>query len=221
MICPVCGKEKGDFYKGLCIECNLKKVKLEYPSKIEIKRCKNCGNIFYKGKFTNMDWQKIGNIILKKVKTSLFDPRIIEKQGKYYLTGFLDERKVFPVEIELNLNLIFSDVICENCAKMSSKSFDFLIQLRMEKEFNAERFAAIKNFILERMKEIKDNKAKAFWYTESKYGYDFYFGFKDIGEEIFKEICKKFKTKGTRAYQMKGLNKHGKKKIKVTACFRA
>jgi NMD protein affecting ribosome stability and mRNA decay len=69
MFCPRCGKEKGTFIKGFCLDCYLKGHELaQLPSLMQIEHCKKCGKIRFKGKWLSQSEELLKDFVRFNIK---------------------------------------------------------------------------------------------------------------------------------------------------------
>lgn len=225
--CPRCGATDKDFYKGFCVDCYAKmNVFAETPSALKIIKCKKCGFLLYKGAWIEDAYQNLVKIISEKVKTVLFEPKfdadLKENVVALRISGFADERRKIPVNLEKEIPLGFEEKTCDSCLKFSGKNYAVKIQLRRSEPFDALKYKKIirliereVNFLLRR-----DESARAFWIEEKKEGIDFLFGFKQVGDSVLHEVLDNFKVKHDMSSEFLGMDKNGKGKVRVTYCLR-
>ena len=225
--CPKCGATEKDFYKGFCVDCYAKmNVFAEIPERLKIIRCKRCGFWLYKGAWTEGAYQNLVKIISEKVKTVLFEPKfdvdLKENVAALKISGFADERKKIPINLENEISLEFEEKTCDSCLKFSGKNYAVKIQLRRSELFDALKHKKIIRLIEREIKFLlrRDESARAFWIEEKKEGVDFLFGFKQIGDSVLHEILDNFKVKHDMSTEFMGVDKNGKGKVRVTYCLR-
>jgi len=225
--CPKCGATDKDFYKGFCIDCYAKmNIFADIPSKLKIVRCKDCGFWWYKTAWVEDSYQNLLKMISEKVKTVLFDPRFeVDLKGKttvLKISGFADERKKIPVNVRKEIPVQFEEKTCGMCLKFSGKNYDVKIQLRRSKTFDAVKYKKVSTLVKRSVNFImrKDERARSFWHEEKKEGTDFFFGFRQIGESVFHEILENFKVEHEKSSELLGIDRDGRKKIRVTYCVR-
>jgi len=226
--CPKCGETKGDFYDGFCIKCYSElNTLVEIPDEIEITTCKRCGRWFLNNNWTEDSFQNLKRVILNKLKTNLHYPKIdIDTENEYALItieGFVDKIKQYKVSKSKKVKITFKNTCCERDLKISSKTWEYQIQLRREQEFDPFLFEKIEKSIKKEIQQLSKSlpEATAFWTEETKDGVDFFFGFKQVGDIIIKKLKHRFKLKIMRSASLVGMDKNtGKKKFKQTFCIR-
>jgi len=225
--CPKCGATDKDFYKGFCIDCYTKtNVFANIPDNLKITRCKDCGFWLYKGAWVEDLHQNLLKMISEKVKTVLFDPKfeadLKDRAVALKLSGFADERRKIPVKVQKEIRIQFDEKTCETCLKFNGKNYEVKIQLRRSHTFDAVKYKKVSTFIKRSTNFImrKDERARPFWQEEKKEGTDFFFGFRQIGESVFHEILETFKVEHEKSSEFLGIDRNGKKKIRVTYCVR-
>jgi len=225
--CPRCGATDKDFYKGFCVDCYAKmNVFAEIPERLKITKCKRCGFWLCKGAWTEDSYQNLVKIISDKVKTVLFEPKfnvdLKEKVAVLRISGFADERKKIPVNLQKEIFLEFEEKTCDSCLKFSGKNYEVKIQLRRSELFDALKYKKIIHLIKREVNLLlmSDERARAFWSEEKKEGIDFLFGFKQIGDSVLHEILDNFKVKHDMSSEFLGMDKNGKGKVRVTYCLR-
>ena len=225
--CPRCGREDVDFYKGFCIDCYREmNLKLEFPKKIELSKCKHCGRWLIKNKWIRPNYNELNNFIKSKIKTNLKKMKVdVElKQDKVLvkITGSLDEHGVVKVDEEREIPFKFRERVCDYCMKKNSSYYEVKIQLRKLKVFDLIKFERIKKFIEKEYNYFskKFDDASGFWVEEKKEGLDLFFGSQMVAERILKEVRHKYKVKTEKSIRAAGLTQKGKRKGKTTYLIR-
>jgi len=225
--CPRCGATDKDFYKGFCIDCYAKmNVFAEIPGKLKITKCKNCGFWLHKNMWIEDSYQHLVKILSEKVKTALFEPKfdvdLKENVAILKISGFADERKKIPINVEKEIFLGFEEKTCDSCLKFNAKNYEVKIQLRRSELFDALRYKKIIDFIKrETNYHVRsDERARAFWSEEKKEGIDFLFGFRQVGDSVLREVLDNFRVKHEMSSEFLGLDRDGKSKVRVTYCLR-
>ena len=233
LFCPKCGATDKDFFKGFCIDCySQTHVSAEFPRKVVIAVCKRCGNYRFKDEWLEEAPELFEKIVASGVKTNLFFPVIhVRKQARraeIALSGFVDEKKVFPVGKTALAELEFRELTCENCMRVTGNYFEVELQIRRLKEnHNPVLFRQLVSFVKKETHSLagKDLNARAFWWQDSRDGTDFYFGYKQVGMRVYNGLLAVFGRRGvrgdTKSYTFKGFTRAGKKKIRATLCVRA
>ena len=140
-ICPTCGVSSGNrkFAGNFCLDCRIKTVKIEIPTRIKIQICKSCGKLKY-GKWQDENDELLGKIIAKEAKGK-FDAVKVSKIGdNNYLASFLVEIDSTPFDIKKEFEVFFDKALCENCSREVSGYYEAIVQLRGDKN-RVKRFA--------------------------------------------------------------------------------
>jgi NMD protein affecting ribosome stability and mRNA decay len=225
--CPRCGATDKDFYKGFCVDCYARMNEfVDAPKKMKIVKCKKCGFWFYKKGWLEDSYQNLVNIISEKVKTTLFDAEfeldIKDNVALLKLFGFADEMKKIQISAQKEIIIDFELKTCDTCLKISGKNYEVKIQIRRSEPFDAVKYKKVIDFIKKYSDFLlrSDERARSFWTEEKKEGMDFFFGFRQIGEAVVREIMSTFRVNHEMSPEFLGVDKAGKKKIRVTYCFR-
>ncbi len=235
--CPKCGKEDTDFYEKLCLNCYKEENKvIEIPEIITITECTECGSWKYHDQWKNPSDYSLRKIVSQEIESNLYQKtisidspdRILEAGDKIKvkLKGKMDPEGFIDVEEESKIEIRKEKGLCSVCLRLKNKDYRLKIQLRKNKEeHDPERFKEIKEHI-ERTteKEIKrDHKAVASWRTRKRKegGWNFYYGYTEIGKKVLKEIKEEFGLKTEKSTQDAGLDKNGRRKIREVYCIRA
>jgi len=225
--CPRCGATDKDFYKGFCVDCYAAINEfVDAPKRLELVRCKKCDFWFYKKAWLEDNYESMVKIISEKVKTTLYDAEfelnVKDDVALIKVYGFADEMKKIPVSAQKEIALDITLKSCDTCLKLSGKNYEVKIQVRRSDPFDAIKYKKIiqrvkrhAGFLLE-----SDERARSFWTEEKKEGVDFMFGFKQIGESVVQDIMGAFRTEHEISPEYMGMDKDGKKKVRVTYCFR-
>ena len=170
---------------------------------------------------------KLLKIILRKLKTNLYYPKIDvdteDEKAIVTIEGFIDKIRQNKIERTKEVKIVFKNTCCERDLKISSKTWEYKIQLRRNDEFEPILFERIEKSVKKEILKLQRTlpEAVAFWAKENKDGVDLFFGFKQVGEIIIKHLKDKFKVKMVRSASLVGLDKKtGKKKFKQTFCIR-
>jgi nonsense-mediated mRNA decay protein 3 len=170
-ICPTCGVSSGKrkFVGNFCLDCHLKTVRIEIPSRIKIQICKSCGKI-KSGKWQEKTDELLGKIIAREAKGKFDAVKVSKIEGNRYLASFLVEIDSTPFEIKREFEIVFDKALCENCSREVSGYYEAIVQLRGDKS-RVEKFAGKLERIL--TKETFISKI-----IESRNGIDIYAGSK-------------------------------------------
>lgn len=133
--CPKCGKnDDGKFIKGFCRECFLADHPLaSMPEQIEVKQCKRCGKISFKGKWVETDFlEKIAEQALK-VSHEIDDLRVsVKVEGEKVRVELLGRLGDSIIRIPLESSIKFIPDNCIECLRLSSNYHEAIIQLRYD-----------------------------------------------------------------------------------------
>lgn len=163
MKCPICGREKSPslpFIEGICIECYLKKNPLK-PIKLEIKRCRQCGAVFLRGKWEPFNQQKLVEYMSKEAERELrkrfraygFEIAVTEFEGRFTAHLFGKEGSFsFPIDVLLEEERS----ICPNCLAKRSGYYEAKIQVRGEGKIDRKTFEEVMEVISSLPYELRE-----------------------------------------------------------------
>ncbi len=155
MKCINCGEREAKI-GYLCYRCfydrkvNWDKV-VDYFDRLRIKKCKICGNIFYKNKVTTIP--KIYSILREKVSEIVGDVPIefIYEDNKITII-FLDEEGPYKY-----LDLEIEEIICEECMIKRQDRYNVLVQIRGSRDF----ISKVKEILINRgVKIVKEENKR-------------------------------------------------------------
>lgn len=214
--CYRCGKKVGKLYLGLCLSCFKKEYSLlnEIPDIIKVKKCKVCGNYFYKNKsFPSIEKcteRILRNILSRKNEIESAEFRIVgntiklEYRVKHSGVSF-KEKKDIQIKVK--------EFVCKRCQKRLVEYFEMKIQFR----------GNIPPSILEEIDRfLKGKKRKDAYISkieELKEGIDIYLPSKSVGQQLVHYLRKRYKVKILRTRKLRGL-KNGTKFYKDTIVVR-
>ena len=199
-ICPKCGAKESDkiFIGPFCIDC--RPIKVRYNKKIELKKCKRCGKIFFKGGWVPETKERIDEKILRPVKGEFDEKEYKDGKINLYIKGRL--AKQLPVDFR------YIYVICPECLKKSGGYYEAIIQVRGEKLSDIKRMVRIVSRRLKRKTFIAKTE-------EKKEGIDLYVGSSKETFEAMKDLG--IKPKITRKLHTQ---KQGKRIYRITFLIR-
>ncbi len=227
--CPRCGREDVDFYQGFCIDCYMQlNVKIKYPDKIVIKKCPSCDRWRYKKEWHEPSYKLLKKIVSPKVKSNLYsysvDPEIRDdKTILITVRGYIDSSRNYKVERSKEVRLEYENMMCDVCFKTRAKAYEAKLQLRRADPFDIRKYKAIEKFVKNKANRMsfKNPEARAFWFEENKDGLDFFFGFREVADEVIRRLRDKYKVKVLKTAKLVGYDAHkGKKKYKATYVVR-
>ncbi len=214
--CYRCGKKVRKLYLGLCLSCFKKEYSLlnEIPDVIKVKKCKVCGNYFYKSKsFSSIERciEKIlRDILSRKSEIESAEFRIV---GNTIKLEYRVKHNGVSFKEKKNIQIKVKEFVCNRCQKKLAEYFEMKIQLR----------GNIPPGILEEIDEFLEGKERKDAYIskieELKEGIDIYLPSKPIGQQLVHYLRKKYKVKVLRTRKLQGL-KDGIKFYKDTIVVR-
>lgn len=194
MKCVICGEKA--IIDGMCINCYLKRERISWVDDIiEIVRCPKCGR-YYVGKWKSLDFNSVVfDAITSRIKVhphfNVKNVKIAEKFGKY-IVRLIGNFKGYDVVDELSVEVRVRYRTCERCTMISGGYYEAIVQIRADdrdvESFEIEKVRDIIERILERERENK--KAFISKIVERKEGIDFYFGDRNVGRKVSREIAK-------------------------------
>ena len=199
MRCAICGRTA--VIDGMCIECYMKRNQLSWVDDIiEVVRCPKCGYFKVGNKWKDLDFE---SVLLELIHSSVrvhpqFDVEHLEVEplttgevGKYVvrLVGNVEGHEVVDERI---VEVRLKNRTCERCTRLSGGYYEAIVQIRADnRKIENDELEVVRNVInriLER--EIDNQKAFVSKIVERKEGIDFYFGDKNIGRKVSREIVK-------------------------------
>ena len=130
--CPKCGKKTTELYDGLCLDCFLEKMKVDWlPASIVVDKCKHC-NYFYVGKkryrnLTTLLHKKFKNL-LKKKNAQLLEIYVKENTVKI---SFTLSKSGVEKRVTKSLPLKFHYITCPYCTMMRSGYHNAVLQVQL------------------------------------------------------------------------------------------
>lgn len=199
MKCIICGKESEN---KICGKCFVERFKIAELEKFELELCSRCGAIK-----VGKDWKNIelGEALEFEILKNLnLNPefRIQEVRLNY---SILIKGKIRGEEVELTLppSYRIRRTSCSRCTRESGGYYEAIVQIRAGRRLREEetkRILEIVNSILQDSEGERDFLSK---FETFKYGMDFYFGSRKIGEKVSKKISEEF---GGRIFESKKLH---------------
>ncbi len=236
--CPKCGEEDTNFYKGICLECYKEEHEFtKAPEEVEITECRECGYWKNHDKWKEPDKKIIKDLALKKMDIDLnrtnINTEMDEDTLKVKVEGKADPQGMIPVEKEHEIDIDFNEKLCTACLRRKNKDYRVKIQLRKKQEepsrgkteeiHDPEKFKDIKKHIEETTsKEMdRDHKALASWRTKKENGWNYYYGYTEIGKRVLNEVIEEFGLTSTKSIIDAGQDQSGKNKTRKVHCIRA
>ncbi|MBI4214833.1 hypothetical protein HY546_02455 [archaeon] len=224
--CPRCGRE-GDLYKGFCFKCSGELARLvDFPASIELRKCRKCSRMLLNGEWVEETPENFRALVLTGVNAKLHDYRASVERGRDYVfvsvSGHADPAALVSIKDEARLHLRTDESLCGSCFRTSAQKYEVKIQLRKKEEHDENRLKKVESFIQDSIFELSktDHKASSFWREETREGSDFLIGYREIGEKIAKALSSKFRLRLEKSMQQRGVEKSGKRRIKITFCVR-
>ncbi|WP_457548986.1 60S ribosomal export protein NMD3 [Archaeoglobus sp.] len=199
MRCAICGRTA--VIDGLCIECYMERKRLSWVEDvIEVVRCPKCGYFKVGNKWKDLDFESalfelVRSIVRVHPKFDVekleVEPLTSGEVGRYVvrLKGNVEGYEVVDekvVEVRLRSRT------CERCTRLSGGYYEAIVQIRADdrkiEDGELEVVKSLINRILER--ESDNQKAFVSKVVERKEGIDFYFGDRNIGRKVSREIVK-------------------------------
>ena len=227
--CPLCGKEKGRFIKGLCKECFLKKHKLvEIPETISFEQCKTCGKARLFGKMAVPEPKNLALLVEKKVKARDLENETvhamvsIEEDGtfsaKVLVKGIIDN---VPLSFEEKVLLEPAPVQCDACMRLSSQYHEAIIQLRAKDGKKKKLKAILPKLIgFVEASHSKDSLAAVTDVSEKREGFDLKVGSKKAAQKAARQMKTKFNAETKSSSVLNGVDKSGNEKYRFTFLVR-
>ncbi len=191
--CPKCGNKTEKFYDNVCADCFLKRLDVEIPSKMIVRKCKSCGKYFAGEK----DFDSLEPAVGKILSSSLNDDKIKSANyrildGKVSITLVIG-REDLEKEKSGDIQLVEKLIICRYCSLKNSKYFNSTLQLRVDKDLQEELLNVIKDNIY----RLNRNDKFAFISTVEKLkeGYNIYIGSKSAANKVAEHLKKQYKLK--------------------------
>ncbi len=196
MKCAICGGEA--LIEGMCLECYLKRERLSWVEDIvEIVKCPKCGRYFVNKVWKDLDFDSaLFESIVSRIRVHpQFEVEDVEVEqlnsGRcvFRLIGNVEGREVVD---ELSVEVRVKTRTCERCAMISGGYYEAVVQIRADdrrvEDFELEKVKDLIERILE--KERDNVKAFVSKVVERREGIDFYFGDKNVGRKVSREIAK-------------------------------
>lgn len=186
MKCIVCGKES-EF--KICGKCFSERNSLAHLPNLEIEKCGKCGSF------------RFGKELIRLNDTSALEKKILEKLTLHpdfdletfelFRNSLIVTGSIFGdrVSITIPLNLRIRTITCTRCSRESGGYYEAIVQIRAQnrnlKIEEIEKAKDIVNTILATSDGEKDFLLK---FEETRFGIDFYFGSRKMGEKVSKAI---------------------------------
>lgn len=224
--CPACGTKKGPFINSFCAECFAKDNPLaRLPQRIELQKCRKCGKILLGRQWVTETKESLADLIAGKAKFAELKEKELGLELKPTEKGFKATLKVTglisgaKVSAEYFTEIVYSNVTCNVCAKISSSYYEALIQLRSSNPKKLNK-AVLETEHLLKAKNKQDPLSRIIKKNTIKNGVDLLVGSDKAAKPTVKEICNKFNASLTKSMKQTGMTRDGKKKAKSTYLIR-
>jgi len=212
MRCVICGSEA--VIEGMCLKCYQKRRKLSYLDDIiELVRCPKCGYFKIGGVWKDLEFSSaLFEIVQSKVRVHPqfeveevdIEPLTSGEVGKYIvrLIGYVEGCRAVDENV---VNVRVRTITCERCSRFSGGYYEAIVQVRADdRKIEEDELKVVKEIINRILEKEKDNQ-KAFIskVVERKEGPDFYFGDKNIGRKVSREVAR---TLGGRVIESRKLH---------------
>lgn len=193
MRCAVCGNEA--MIDGMCLDCYISRRKFSHLDDIMLTRCSRCGS-FKLDTWRDVDFD---TAIYEVVQSNLrvhpqFDVEDIklENIGSKYVVRLRGKVKGYTVVDESVVNVKVNTKTCERCSRLSGGYYESVVQIRADGRILDRDELKVVFDTVERLLDRERNNQKAFLskVVERKEGIDFYFGDKNLGRKVSREIAK-------------------------------
>ncbi|RLI81407.1 MAG: hypothetical protein DRP01_10920 [Archaeoglobales archaeon] len=195
MRCVICGREA--LIDGMCLDCYRERRKLSNLDEIiELVRCPKCG-YFKVGRWRDVDFDSaLFEVVVSKIEVHpMFDVDFIDIEPTTldrFVVKVFGNVCGYEVVDENFVNVRIRSMTCERCRRIRGGYYEAIVQLRAEnREIEDEEVNVVKGIIdgiLERERE--NQRAFLSKVVERKKGYDFYFGDKNLGRKVSREIAR-------------------------------
>ncbi len=227
--CPLCGKEKGHFIKGLCEECFLKKHKLvEIPETISFEQCRTCGKTRLFGKMVVPTEEKLSLIVKKKVKVKDLENEAVDVKVSQASKGVFSAKVLVKGTID-DVSLFFEETVllepefvqCDPCMRLSSQYHEAIIQLR-SKDSDKKKLKELLPKLIDFVEAMhsKDSLAAVIDVSEKREGFDLKVGSKKAAQNAVRQMKAKFNAETKSSSVLNGVDKSGNEKYRFTFLVR-
>jgi nonsense-mediated mRNA decay protein 3 len=193
IICPKCGRTNAgvQFIDAFCPDCYPFKVKI--PEEMEIRICKKCGNVQFRGEWQPYDQETVERIVATKCKGDHDWADYDMDKGEITFTikkpgGDIEIKKPYVVKKIIDM--------CPNCSRQSGGYFEAIIQLRGDEK-------KIKRYMMMLMKLLQRTTFVS-KVDEKKEGIDLYVGSSKAVVAVMNETGLRTKMSHTLAGERNG-----------------
>lgn len=191
--CPSCGRTVDKLYDNLCRDCFLKKFSFVnlIPGRVIIKRCKNCGRIFYNNKNFDSVEGALESLLANLLKRPEIGNATYRLHGnRIHVTLNLKFEDLEKSEEKVS-DLVFKNIVCKSCSMKISGYFQAILQVRSRKELMGKISKDVEDQLS--LLNQKDGLAFISKIEKIKNGFDYYIGSRRSALEIAKHLKNKFK----------------------------
>jgi len=224
--CPLCGKTKVPFIRGLCRECFLKKnPPVEIPDKVAFRQCSGCEKILISGKTIVPDEQALSKAVEKAIKIrGLEKPAVdIKVSGQEGLLsadvtvkGIADS---VPLLFRKTISLDRQLFQCDSCMRLRSDCWEAKVQLRSRERKALETGLARMQGLLDAGRE-QDSLSAVIKAVKVKNGVDVFVGSKRAAYHAVKQLRLDFNAEVKQSFKLVGVDKSGKQRKRATYSVR-
>lgn len=187
MRCVVCGRES-EF--KVCGRCFAERSSLVDLPNIELEKCGKCGGFRFGREWLTLAEERA---VERKISENLavfpdFEVETVEVlRNSVVVVG-----KIYGdrVSVTVPLNLRVRTITCPRCSRESGGYYEAIVQVRaQDRGLRSEEFERAKKIVEGVLSEGKGEKDFLLKFEETKFGIDFYFGSRKIGEKVSKMIA--------------------------------
>ncbi len=223
MRCVRCGKREAKI-KGLCEECFREiYLKLDYPSKFEIKRCPHCSAVKIHGEWI-YDERKLIESLSRKIKIS-YPVDKLDVNGSIVLDS---EHIFFVADVEYSLEgIVYRETVripikvegeaCTICSRYYGNYFEAIVQIRGAR--NREEEERVRERFYEITSQIKDPALFVNREEDVRGGIDIYVSSKHHAKQIVNKLAEEFGAAVKESPQIAG-RRDGQDLYRVTYSLR-
>ena len=217
--CPKCGKETDELYGGVCLECFLNDMKVDWlPEYLVVDVCKHCGYYYHgKERFKNVQTllrKRLKNLF-KKHKASILSLKVLKSKLRLELTL---EKSGIEKRIVKKLPLKFHYITCPYCMMKRSGYHNAVLQVTLPSHVSKEDIISL---VEEEVKRLNKRDPMAFVSGIEEKGKSIIFkiGNKSTALKLMREIKRRYggKVKYSRKIVTK---KEGKNLFRLTVSIK-
>ncbi|MFH1285356.1 MAG: NMD3-related protein, partial [Candidatus Micrarchaeota archaeon] len=200
--------EKTKFAGSFCVNCYLKRMKVDVPGKITIEVCKNCNRIKHARGMEKRTDEFVKKLVLKQCKGKFADAQLeIDEQSGAIRMLFLLQEGEDVVELKRSIPFEVRYTCCPECSRVSGGYFEAIVQLRG----NEEKIVRV----LPKLQRILERETFVSNVKELKEGVDLYVGSYKAAAEVLSLLGYNPK----KSVKLSGM-KDGHRVYRTTFCLR-